>query len=347
MPRIVVGLSGGVDSFVTALLLQQQGYEVVGVNLQLWPARNKRYDGELRELCNRRGITLHHVDGTARFRQQVVEPFIRGYLSGITPNPCSVCNSFIKWDLLMEFADAAGVETIATGHYVCVSEWGGHFYVNKGADPVKDQSYFLWGVRENILRRAVTPLGEYTKKEVKNIARECGFPGLSEKRESMSVCFLERGDYRDFIMRETAGRPVGQEGNITDANRQIVGQHSGLLNYTVGQKRGIPLKDGQPQYVARMNIATNELVVGSKEALYRKEFYAGGVHLIHPPEIYAEDIEVKVRGLGLNPDGYARMKRIDNDTLMIRLATPAWAPAPGQPVVFYRGKRVIGGGIIL
>lgn len=347
MTKIIVGLSGGVDSFVTALLLQQQGFEVIGIHLRLWDAQVQPSQEEsLNELCSRTGIKLYRIDGRKLFQDTVVTPFIRGYLSGVTPNPCAICNSFVKWELLRSFADELQVHHIATGHYVKILPHDKHYYVHKGVDPNKDQSYFLWGVREDILSRTLTPLGDYTKAEVKEYARQHDFRQMADKRESMSICFLEGSDYRDFIARQPGSAACFTPGIIMDNTGQIVGEHNGIGNYTIGQKRGIPLKDGRPQYVARINPLENRIIAGDKSSLDCTRLVVKDSHFICPEEIKANDIEVKVRGLGLNPQGYAQISSLPDNTLLVQLSSPAWAVAPGQPVAFYRDDRVIGGGIL-
>ena len=347
MEKVVVGLSGGVDSFVTALLLQQQGFEVIGVHLQLWESQTgSSQEPEVKELCKQTGIKLYRLNGRQLFQEQVVQPFIQGYLSGITPNPCATCNSFIKWNLLRDLANELKVHHVATGHYIRVLPFANHYYVHKGVDPNKDQSYFLWGVPEEILSRAITPLGDYTKTQVKEMAKEHGFTRLAEKRESMSICFLEGGDYRDFIAQQPDTASCFQTGKIMDEMGNMIGEHDGIGNYTIGQKRGIPLKNGKTQYVAKIDARNNQIIVCDKSSLYRTELLVKNIHLIDPQEILATDIEVKVRGLGLNPQGYAQIFTHPSNLLLVRLAEPAWAVAPGQPVAFYRGDRVIGGGIL-
>ncbi len=347
MTKIVVGLSGGVDSFVTALLLQQQGFEVIGVNLRLWDSpTSPAQENELDHLCHATGIELLRVDGRALFARLVVAPFVKGYLSGITPNPCSVCNSFVKWHLLSAFADELKIHHIATGHYIRIQACNRHSYVHKGIDPNKDQSYFLWGVREEILARAITPLGDYMKAQVKEIAGQHGYTRLATKRESMSICFLEGGDYRDFIARQPDTASCFQPGKIMDETGNMIGEHDGIGNYTIGQKRGIPLKNGNPQYVAKIDARNNQIIARDKSSLYRTELHVKNSYFIDPREILATDIEVKVRGLGLNPQGYAQISTRSDNSLLVSLSEPAWAVAPGQPVAFYRGDRVIGGGIL-
>ena len=273
MEKVVVGLSGGVDSFVTALLLQQQGFEVIGVHLQLWASRaSSSQEPEVEELCKQTGIKLYRLNGRQLFQKQVVQPFIQGYLSGITPNPCATCNSFIKWNLLRDLANELKVHHVATGHYIRIHPFANHYYVHKGVDPNKDQSYFLWGVPEEILCRAITPLGHYTKTQVKEMAKEHGFIRLAEKQESMSICFLEKGDYRAFIASQPGTDSCFTPGRIVDESGNHVGEHTGIVNYTVGQKRGIPSKGQFPQYVSRLSPSTNQIVVGDKASLHRTIF---------------------------------------------------------------------------
>lgn len=348
MEKVIIGISGGVDSFVAALLLQQQGFEVIGVHLQLWKSEtSSKQEAEVEELCKQLNIQLYKQNGEEVFTHQVIKPFIRGYLTGTTPNPCAMCNSFIKWNLLCNLADKLNVYHVATGHYIRILPFESHYYVHRGIDPKKDQSYFLWGVPEEILRRAITPLGDYTKEQVKMIAKEHGYTQLAEKRESMSICFLEKKDYRDFIANQFGTHSCFTPGKIVDESGNYVGEHTGILNYTIGQKKGIPLKGDSPQYVSRLDPSTNQIIVGSKTTLYRKTFTLTQTHLINSQEIQAQDIEVKVRGIGLNPEGYATLSFQPDQALSVQLTYPAWAVAPGQPTVFYRKDRVIGGGIIL
>lgn len=344
MEKIVVGLSGGVDSFVSALMLQQQGYEVVGVTLVMW---GEEKTTEVQELCQKLGIELVCWDGREMFREQVVQPFVAGYVSGETPSPCCVCNRDVKWRLLAEAADSLGIYRIATGHYVRIVEKDGRFYIRKGVDLAKDQSYFLWGVPQDILCRAVTPLGGMTKAEVKAYAATYGYEEMACKPESMGICFLQGGDYRDFIAHwGSMAVDIGRGGDIVDAGGRIIGQHNGILNYTIGQKRGMPLSDGRPLYVAEIDARTNVIRADVKSGLNRMNLEVDRVNVVQREDLFVGDVTIKIRGLGLNPGGYIWVAENPDRSLHIQLSETAWAVAPGQPVAFYRGDLLLGGGYV-
>ncbi len=340
---VAVGLSGGVDSLATVLLLREQGYKVVGVHLQLWKEGHRE---EVARLCDRLQIEMICYDGEAAFRERVVDLFVKEYLAGRTPNPCTVCNNLVKWDLLAEAADKLGIEKLATGHYVQIVREKTGWYIKKGEDTHKDQSYFLWGLKQNILSRTLTPLGTYTKTQVKAYAESKGYGEVARKRESMGICFLEGNDYRDFICHYCHDPFLMQGGDIVDGAGNIVGRHTGLLNYTVGQKKDMPFCNGQPLYVAGIDAEHNRIIAGDKPELYRNHLTVTDVNFVCAEDICAEDITVKVRGLGLNPEGYATLERQPDSSIRVSLSSPAWAVAPGQPVAFYRDNLLIGGGII-
>lgn len=341
---VAVGLSGGVDSLVTVLLLRAQGYKVVGVHLQLWGEEHRE---EVARLCDRLQIELVYYDGKAAFRERVVDSFVKEYLAGRTPNPCTVCNNLVKWNLLAEVADSLGIEKLATGHYVQIVRKHTGWYIKKGEDTHKDQSYFLWGLKQDILSRTLTPLGTYTKIQVKTYAESNGYGEMVRKKESMGICFLEGKDYRYFIRHHCSDPSLIQEGDIVDGTGNIVGRHTGLLNYTIGQKKDMPVCNGQSLYVAAIDAGHNRIIAGGKPELYRNHLVVTDVNMVCPEEICAEDITVKVRGLGLNPEGYAALERQADSSVCVRLSSPAWAVAPGQPVAFYRNNLLIGGGIAL
>ncbi len=334
-------MSGGIDSFATALLLQQKGYEVIGVNLVLWEENDL---AEVEKICRKLGISLLRRDGKRLFREVVVKSFVDGYLAGHTPSPCCVCNSWIKWKLLAAAALELGTFSIATGHYVRITEKQGLFYFRRGKDHQKDQSYFLWGVGQDILSQAHTPLGDYTKSEVRSWALTQGYEEIAGRRESMSICFLKGRDYRDFIRENTTAS--FSKGIIFDRNGQAIGEHEGVLNYTIGQKRGMPVINGQELYVAEMDAGRNVLIADVKSGLYTSILEVEDLNLQDIDDLFLPDLTVKVRGIGVNPDGFVKRMDIIPGGVRVYLSQPAWAVAPGQPVVFYWNDLVLGGGIV-
>ncbi|MDR1755437.1 MAG: tRNA 2-thiouridine(34) synthase MnmA [Culturomica sp.] len=344
MKRVVLGMSGGVDSAAAALLLQERGCEVTAVHLRL--AGDGPSAGLIR-FCSERGMELVCVDGRELFDREVIRPFVRDYRNGRTPNPCVYCNNAVKWRLLQEEADRRGIAKIATGHYVRILDDNGTPYIHKGKDGEKDQSYFLWGLKKELLARAVTPLGDFTKKEIRLLVAGRGYSAFSGQPESMGVCFLNGMDYREFIRSNAPAGAGSLPGEITDRAGNRLGYHSGLLNYTVGQKREVPLRDGQPMYVAVLDTVAGKLIVDSKEQLFSRELLLGNVHLIDPGDIRHPGLEVKIRGIGQNPEGAVQAEELPDGTLRLRLSSPAWAVAPGQPAALYRQERLLGGGIII
>lgn len=342
--RVVVGISGGVDSFMATRLLQEQGYEVIGVHLELWGVTDEQ---KLKCIADSLNIEIIRYEAKDLFRQEIVERFVEGYLQGKTPNPCAICNNIIKWRLLLEVADKLGVNWVATGHYVEIVNREGIFFIRKGVDPNKDQSYFLWGVEQEVLARSLTPLGTYRKQEIKQMALERGFVEMARQAESMGVCFLQGEDYRSFIRRYRGETFNDVRGLIRTREGVVLGEHEGILNYTVGQKRGIPLVAGKPMYVASINQSTHELIVDRKATLEQRVIRIHNLHFIDRSLLKADNLEVKVRGLGLNPTGYITILDENTDELVIELATPAWAIASGQPVALYQEDYLIGGGEIL
>ncbi len=343
MTPVVVGLSGGVDSFVTAMLLKRQGYDVHGVHLKLWGTGD---DAGLYDLCRSLGITWQCADGRALFKERVVDPFICAYLSGRTPSPCTICNRDIKWSLLCREADRLGVRYIATGHYIRTLFFEGYWYVRKGVDPNKDQSYFLAGLGQDVLSRVLTPLGEYTKAEVKALAESNGYAVVARRRESMGICFLAGTDYRDFIIRHSDGTQVQQSGDVLDIYGNVIGRHNALLHYTIGQKRGLPSVGGQPLYVKEIRVKDNTIIAAAKSQLHQNILRVEEVHAVRREELFAGDVEVKIRGIGLNPEGYIHAEEQEDGGLLVHLGSTAWAVAPGQPIAFYRGDLLIGGGVL-
>jgi len=505
--KVVVGVSGGLDSFMTALLLKNKGYDVIAIHLDLWDddellkpdssinfdvvnanssnidsinseivnsnnidsinensknkdsintklnnknsrhlnklnyiSSDKKRFKDVRYLCDFLKIPLLIVDGKELFKSIIISYFINEYLVGRTPSPCVFCNSQIKWKLLKDVADELNIYNIATGHYVrkvyinndtsidddkfmdnhtytnifnndtvftnnlvIDNNRKGLFYVRRGIDKIKDQSYYLWELKQDVLSRMLTPLGEYTKDDVRAMAKKEGFNNILNKRESMSICFLAKYNYGDFISKYIKQNFKTFEKNIntkninfldlqdtvsekyTTINQNIVsdkytitnqgilndkasikdndsindkgcflledgtvlGKHKGILYYTIGQKKNVPLgPDGKKVYVIKIDTQTKNIILGSKSSLFVSKFRINNLNINNYKDLGSSQIQVAIRGVGLNPRGYVKIKRLTFNSIEIELSNPAWAIAPGQPVVMYIDDRVIGGGVV-
>lgn len=346
-------MSGGTDSSVTAMLLKARGYEVVGVSLWFWDSPNENTNKEelphfivdAQQLAKKLSIEHHVIDARDEFKDVVIGQFLQEYLNGRTPSPCIHCNPNLKWRLLLDKADQLGAQYIATGHYIQILEEDGIFYMHKGNDPVKDQSYFLWNLNQEILSRTLTPLGTYTKSEVREMATNFGHKRVASKKESMGICFLDGMDYRDFLKQEISDidKKIGK-GKIVDVDGVELGWHEGYAYYTIGQKRGLELKEKTGLMVSKIDAKTNTLILEKREHLNRMNLKVSDYYLNNMKDINSLEITTVVRGLGLNPKGYSKLTILDDKFLRVELDSPAWAIAPGQPVAFYIGNKLIGGG---
>ncbi len=348
--KVVVAMSGGVDSSVTAALLLKEGYEVIGVMMRLWAPG----DGENRccppvavELARRvaetLGIPFYVLDLRKSFYEKVVVPFIRGYVSGLTPNPCLACNKFIKFNILFQKAMALEADYLATGHYARVVKTDGQYKLLKGIDPSKDQSYVLYMLTQEHLARLLLPLGQFTKEEVRNMAREMGLP-TAEREESQEICFIPGNDYREFLRLYFP--ESFSPGPVYDIKGRLLGTHKGLPFYTIGQRSGLGIPYGRRLYVIDKDIERNALIVGTAEEQGRTELVAGEVNFIsgHFPE---EPVEVRARIRYRAPEQEAVVYPLERGKVKVTFRTPVAGIAPGQAVVFYSGEEVLGGGIIL
>ncbi|MBI9053637.1 MAG: tRNA 2-thiouridine(34) synthase MnmA [Bacteroidales bacterium] len=341
--KVVIGLSGGIDSSMAALMLKNQGYEVIGLHFSFI---NEKYNLKLDEIASRLRISLVNIDLTNDF-EIVKQHFASEYLKGRTPSPCTYCNRVIKWQKLIEFADRNNCEHISSGHYIRTIEKDGFYHLQKGIDIVKDQSYFMWELNSDTIKRMITPLGDYTKQQVREYAKENGFNDLAIKKESMGVCFLENTDYRDFLRKYIPDKMDKIAiGDVIDEQNQIIGSHEGYIHYTIGQKRGLTLKESRQAYVSKIDAKRNELVIGEKKSLNHFNIALNELHLINSTSfMVGSRVIANIRGLGLNPEDPAIVTSRNNNSLELKLSKPAWAVAPGQPVVLYENDIVLGGGI--
>ncbi len=340
-------MSGGIDSSVVAGLLQQQDYKVIGVTLLFYHEDNTlpHYVTDAQQLAHQLNIEHHVVDARTEFINTVIAYFKDEYLAGRTPSPCILCNEKIKWKYLLEQADKLNCQYVATGHYINICNENGTYYIHKGIDTVKDQSYFLWNLSQNMLARTLTPLGNYTKQQIRELANQFGYKSVANKKESMGVCFLGKTDYRDFIKQQIPNidQRIGK-GNIVNTAGKVVGYHNGYAYYTVGQKRDLNLFQQAGLMVATIDAKTNTLTVDTKQNLNKKVLKISNYRLNNLADITSNKITTVVRGLGLNPAGYSKIELLNDKELIITLENPAWAIAPGQPVAFYINNKLIGGG---
>jgi tRNA-specific 2-thiouridylase len=351
MTKVVVALSGGVDSSVAAALLVEQGYEVTGVSMKLWSApgceeENRCCTPQSRELAaqlaQQLGIPFHILDAQEAFRQAVVQRFLDGYSRGDTPNPCVYCNRYLKWDYLWQFAQSIGAEAIATGHYARLRQGtDGTYELWKGVDATKDQTYFLSLLTQQQLAHTLFPLGEYTKVEVRQIAHARQLPS-ADAPESQDLCFLGKRDYRDFL-REYAPQAV-QPGEIVDRHGKVLGSHNGLAFYTIGQRKGLPAS-AQALYVYEKDLEHNRLVVGTEDELGADSMQVREINWIagNPPAEHFE-AEVKIRFKAV--PALAQVEVQPDGSAMVHFAKPLRDITPGQLAVFYQGEKVLGGGWI-
>lgn len=331
MRKILLAFSGGIDSCAAVDILRSGGYVVVLATIDM--IGDESLIAQARVRAEELGCELHIIDGRELFERSIIDNFIGEYLSGRTPAPCTRCNTDIKWRLIAYKATELGIEQIATGHYFQITQHNGRHYVTRAVDPQKDQSYYLWGVREEVLARAVTPLGDRIKAEVKAQSNRV--------RESMGVCFLGGRHYAEFLCSR-CGEMKG--GDIVDRRGEIVGRHNGIARYTIGQRRGEGIPEGLR--VLDINAERDEIVVGENHELYTSTLHIESCYFVDPDEVTSTDkLTVMVRGIGRNPEGYARLALRDYGA-EITLDGEAWAVASGQPIVLYIGDRVVGGGYL-
>ncbi len=355
--RILVAMSGGIDSTVTAMMLHEQGYEVVGITMKTWDyatsGGSQKETGccsldsinDAREVAVKMGFHHFIIDIRDEFGDYVIDNFVEEYIAGRTPNPCVLCNTHIKWNALLKRADALDCACIATGHYAVVAEHSDRHFVQKAKDLSKDQSYVLWGLDQSCLARSKFPLGAYRKDEVRKMALDWGYEALSKKAESYEICFVPDNDYRGFLKRQVPDLEDSLAGgNFVDIDGNILGEHQGYPFYTIGQRRGLGRAFGEPMYVTEIEPKTNTVVLGRVETLVRSKMKVYKVNSMKYDCItdgMMVTTKVRYRDHGTLSQLYA-----ENDQIEVRFMAGVKGVAPGQSAVFYEGDDVVGGGII-
>ena len=342
--RVLLGMSGGTDSSVAALLLQDEGYEVVGVTFRFYEKEgNTEYLDDARELCQRLGIRHIVSDQREHFKTTIIDYFISEYMSGHTPVPCTLCNNYLKWPLLRQIADEMGIYNIATGHYVQKQKIDGFWHITNGADEDKNQSFFLWGLPQEILERMVLPMGDLTKQRVREIAEERGFLKAARKKDSLGVCFCPM-DYRTFLRDRVPAEAI-QKGKFVDMEGNFIAFHEGYPFYTIGQRRGLGIDLNQAIFVKDIIPSENKVVLGDLKSLERTEMRLKDWNIINPEQLLGkDDVIVKIRYR--KQENRCTVTLQPDNTLHVQLHEPLTAIAPGQAAAFYRGNIVLGGGII-
>jgi tRNA-specific 2-thiouridylase len=340
-------MSGGTDSSVSAMLLQEQGYEVVGVTFRFFdekPDIEPPHIQEARELAGKLNIKHHTVDARERFQKEVVDYFIDEYLAGRTPFPCVKCNRTLKWQLLLEWSEKLHCPKIATGHYARLTEKDGKFYITQSADKDKDQTFFLWGLPQPVLQKAVFPLGDLTKTEIRKIAEERGFRKIAEKKDSMGICFCP-GDYRDFLKKQEKLNAIIRKGNFVDESGAFLGRHESYLFYTVGQRYGLGISLNKPVFVKEIIPSANKVVLAPIDKIFQQEIFVENYHIIDKAD-FSEDFDIITKIRYRHQATPSRVQIVNKNHLRIELQEPVSAVAPGQSAVFYKNGKVLGGGII-
>lgn len=356
MAKVVVGMSGGVDSSVTAHLLKEEGHEVIGVTMQIWQEEAEEIKEENGGCCGlsavddaRRvaamlGIPYYVMNFRKEFSDAVIDYFVKEYIAGRTPNPCIACNRYVKWESLYQRARSIGADYIATGHYSRIKQLeNGRFAICKSITDEKDQTYALYNLTQEQLAHTLMPLGAYKKDKVREIAKEIGLL-VANKPDSMEICFVPDNNYAGFIEQYTGTK--FKPGHFVNTAGEILGEHRGMIHYTVGQRKGLGIAFGTPMFVKELRPETNEVVLASNEELFSDVLYANHINFMAIPGFEGKlNVTAKIRYS--HKGAAAELTMVNEDTICCKFDEPQRAITPGQAVVFYDGDAVVGGGTIL
>ncbi|MDF2614818.1 MAG: mnmA [Clostridia bacterium] len=354
-PKVVIGMSGGVDSSVAAYLLKEQGYDVIGMTMQIWQkdAEADKDGGccglsavdDARRVCQKLDIPHYVMNFRDDFKKHVIDYFLEEYQNARTPNPCIACNRYVKWESMLQKSLQIGADYIATGHYARVikDEKTGRYMLKQSKTLAKDQTYALYNLTQYQLAHTLMPLGDYTKDEVREIAKKIGL-AVATKPDSQEICFVPDDDYAGYIARETGEKP--KSGHFLNKNGKVIGQHKGIIHYTIGQRKGLGLSMGKPVFVTRINPKDNTVTVGDNEELFTTTVYANNLQFMAFEKLEGELLCLaKIRYS--HQASPCRIKMVDDEIILCEFEENQRAITPGQAIVFYDGDIVLGGGTIL
>jgi len=352
---VMVAMSGGVDSSVALIKIIESGYKAIGVTMKLWDYSNVGGNDDdnsccgideingAKLVCDQLGVPHYTIDFQDVFKEKVIDDFANEYLNGRTPNPCVRCNSYVKWDAFIDQADQLGADYIATGHYAIIDSYNNNPAIKQGVDSLKDQAYVLWGIPRDSIKRTLFPLGEFTKEQVREIARGYKLE-TAENPESMEICFVADNNYNRFLNNYIPNKmsSIGS-GKIMDEEENVVGEHKGYTNYTVGQRKGIGLSYPDPRYVKSIDAKTNTITISRKNKLYKEKCYVSNVNWLIDEPALPMQIHSQIR---YNSKKVESNVLLEKNRIKVQFDEPQLAVTPGQSIVFYIGDILIGGGII-
>lgn len=354
--KVVIGMSGGVDSSVAAYLLKEAGYDVIGVTMQIWQEESVQTQEEnggccglsavddARRVAQMLEIPYYVMNFRKEFKENVMDYFVAEYLQGHTPNPCIACNRYVKWEALLDRSMEIGADYIATGHYAQVEELpNGRFTLRKSATDAKDQTYALYNLTQEQLSHTLMPVGQYTKDEIRKIASDIGLL-VANKPDSQEICFIPDNDYASFI-EENTDKKI-EEGNFVDLEGNIIGRHKGITHYTIGQRKGLNLSMGKPVFVVEIRPETNEVVIGDNSDVFGDRLQCNHINFMSIPDL-EDEMEVIAKIRYSHKGAKAKIRKVDKDIIECVFEEPQRASTPGQAVVFYDGEYVVGGGTIM